>query len=193
MIPWYLQFSWRDLQSWVSLVAQMVKNLPATQETWVRSLGWEDPLEKIPLQDSCLENSMDRGAWWVIVLEVAESDITELYFFFFFLPHVILVLACGILVPWPGIRPMPHVLQVHSLNHWTTRQVPWFIIPLKFSRRVDFKWFYQTHKTVTMWGDRYVNCLHNWLWSSFHEAHVYQSIMLYTLNIYDFYLLILPQ
>ena len=31
---------------WVSLVAQMVKNLPATQETWVQSLGWEDPLEK---------------------------------------------------------------------------------------------------------------------------------------------------
>ena len=29
-----------------SLVAQMVKHLPAVQETWVRSLGWEDPLEK---------------------------------------------------------------------------------------------------------------------------------------------------
>ena len=29
-----------------SLVAQSVKNLPAVQETWVRSLGWEDPLEK---------------------------------------------------------------------------------------------------------------------------------------------------
>ena len=29
-----------------SLVAQMIKNLPAMQETWVRSLGWEDPLEK---------------------------------------------------------------------------------------------------------------------------------------------------
>ena len=32
--------------SWVSLVAQTVKNLPAIQETWVRSLGWEDLLEK---------------------------------------------------------------------------------------------------------------------------------------------------
>ena len=29
-----------------SLVAQMVKHLPAMQETWVQSLGWEDPLEK---------------------------------------------------------------------------------------------------------------------------------------------------
>ena len=32
--------------SWASLMAQLVKNLPAMQETWVRSLGWEDPLEK---------------------------------------------------------------------------------------------------------------------------------------------------
>ena len=32
--------------SWASLVAQLVKNLPIMQETWVRSLGWEDPLEK---------------------------------------------------------------------------------------------------------------------------------------------------
>jgi len=32
--------------SWASLVAQLVKNPPPMQETWVRSLGWEDPLEK---------------------------------------------------------------------------------------------------------------------------------------------------
>ena len=32
--------------SWASLVDQLVKNQPAVQETWVRSLGWEDPLEK---------------------------------------------------------------------------------------------------------------------------------------------------
>ena len=31
---------------WASLVVQLVKNLPAVQETWVLSLGWEDPLEK---------------------------------------------------------------------------------------------------------------------------------------------------
>ena len=31
---------------WASLVAQLVKHLPAMQETWVQSLGWEDPLEK---------------------------------------------------------------------------------------------------------------------------------------------------
>ena len=54
--------------SWASLVALTVKNPPAMWETWVRSLGWEDPLEKgkntgYPLQYSGLENSMDRGAW----------------------------------------------------------------------------------------------------------------------------------
>ena len=32
--------------SWASLVAQLVKNAPAIQETWVQSLGWKDPLEK---------------------------------------------------------------------------------------------------------------------------------------------------
>ena len=32
--------------SWASLVAQLGNNLPAMRETWVRSLGWEDPLEK---------------------------------------------------------------------------------------------------------------------------------------------------
>ena len=32
--------------SWASLVAQPVKNLPTMRETWVPSLGWEDPLEK---------------------------------------------------------------------------------------------------------------------------------------------------
>ena len=32
--------------SWASLVAQLIKNPPAMRATWVRSLGWEDPLEK---------------------------------------------------------------------------------------------------------------------------------------------------
>ena len=48
-----------------SLVAQTIKSLPVMQETRVRPLGWEDPLEKgnaYPLQCSCLENSKDRGA-----------------------------------------------------------------------------------------------------------------------------------
>ena len=52
-----------------SPAAQMVKNLPAMQETRVQFLGEEGPLEKrmngYPLQHSCLESPMDRGAWQV--------------------------------------------------------------------------------------------------------------------------------
>ena len=57
-------------------MAQMVKNLPTVQETWVRSLGWEDPLEK-EMATYLLENSMDRVAWQAIVHRVAELDMTE--------------------------------------------------------------------------------------------------------------------
>ena len=46
----------------------MIKNLPAIQETKVGSLGREDSPEEengYPPQFFCLENPMDRGAWWV--------------------------------------------------------------------------------------------------------------------------------
>ena len=58
----------------------MIKNLPAAQEmqeTRLPSLVREDPLEKgngNPLQYSCLENPMDRGAWWAMVHRVAKSQ-----------------------------------------------------------------------------------------------------------------------
>ena len=47
---------------------------------WVQSLIRKDPLEEghsNPLQYSCLENSMDRGAWWAMGHVVAKSDVTE--------------------------------------------------------------------------------------------------------------------
>ena len=59
----------------------MIKNLPAMQETWVQSLGWEDSLEKGMATHSCicLENSMDRGDWQGMVHRVREElDTTEL-------------------------------------------------------------------------------------------------------------------
>ena len=55
----------------------MVKNLPAMQETRVQSLGQEDPLEKEKATHSsilCLENPMDRGAWWATVHGVTKSQ-----------------------------------------------------------------------------------------------------------------------
>ena len=59
-----------------SLVAQMVKNLPAMQETLVQSLGWEDSpgIENgKTLQYSCLGNLMDRGARQATVYGAAKS------------------------------------------------------------------------------------------------------------------------
>ena len=59
-----------------SRLAQRVKDLPAVQETRVRSLGREDPPgegDGSPLQCSSLENSMDRGAWWATVHGTAKS------------------------------------------------------------------------------------------------------------------------
>ena len=41
-----LELKTTELVNWAPLVAQLVKNPPAMQETWVRSLGWEDPLEE---------------------------------------------------------------------------------------------------------------------------------------------------
>ena len=62
---------------WASLVAQMVKNLPAMQER----PGFDAWVGKIPgevngnlLQYSCLENPMDRGAWGATVHGVANSQ-----------------------------------------------------------------------------------------------------------------------
>ena len=51
------------------------------QEKWVQSLGWEDPLEEEcgnPLQFSCLENSMDRGAWRATIHKVATEQLSTL-------------------------------------------------------------------------------------------------------------------
>ena len=57
-------------------MAQTVKRMPTMWETRVQSLGREDPLEKemAPPQYSCLENPMDREAWWATVHEVAKSQ-----------------------------------------------------------------------------------------------------------------------
>ena len=69
-MTWYLlvsrNFYFRYLitLSYLLITSSDVKNLPAMWETWVQSLGWEDPLEKgangYPLQYSCLEYSMNR-------------------------------------------------------------------------------------------------------------------------------------
>ena len=60
-------------------MAQIVKNLPAIQETQVQSLDREDPLEKGMVTHSSIlaKNSMDGGGWQATVHRTAKSDITE--------------------------------------------------------------------------------------------------------------------
>ena len=69
------------MSPWASLVAQLVKNLPAMQETWVLSLGWKkSPGEESgnPLQYSCLENPPgQRSLVGYTPWGCKESDITE--------------------------------------------------------------------------------------------------------------------
>ena len=57
-------------------MAQAVKNLPAMWETWVQSLGWDDPLEEGMATHSSIlvwTISMDRGAWWAAIHGVTKS------------------------------------------------------------------------------------------------------------------------
>ena len=60
---------------WAFLVAQLVKNPLAMWETWIRPLGWEDPLEKGKATQSSV--LVWRIPWTVLVHGVTESDMTE--------------------------------------------------------------------------------------------------------------------
>ena len=75
--------------NWASPVAQTVKNLPAIWETWVRSLGWEDPLEEgMATQCSILawRIPMDRAAWQATVHGIAKSHDSDGAHSMFLLP-----------------------------------------------------------------------------------------------------------
>ena len=63
--------------SWASLVAQMVKNLSVMWETWVQSLGQEDPLEEgVATYSGILawRIPMNRGGWWATVHGISKSQ-----------------------------------------------------------------------------------------------------------------------
>ena len=77
------------LMTWASLVAQMVKNLPAMLETWVQSLGWEDPLEKGMATHSVFltGESHDRGVWPATVYNITKSQ-TQLSDFHFLMTYI---------------------------------------------------------------------------------------------------------
>ena len=72
---WATELNWTERAQRASLEAQLVKNLPACRrpglDPWLgRSPGGG---QGNPLQYSCLENPMDRGAWWAAVHRVSQS------------------------------------------------------------------------------------------------------------------------
>ena len=70
----------KSLLGWIDLgrsyLSQMVKTLPAVQETWAQSLGWEDSLEKGTAATPVFlpRESHGRRAWQAVFCGVAKSD-----------------------------------------------------------------------------------------------------------------------
>ena len=120
----------REEEPGASQVAQLEKNPPAVQETWVRSLGGEEPLEKewqpAPVflpgefhgQRSLAGYSPQGCKSWTRLVDYHQREPVLYWHFFFF--HK----TCYILLPQLGMEPMPPAVEAQSLNHWTTREVP---------------------------------------------------------------------
>ena len=110
---------------WASLEAQSVKHLPAMWETWVRSLGRKDtPGEGNgnPLQRSCLENLVDRGAWWAPVYRITKSwtRLSDSRFLLFLVSGTWLQLVPGLSVHThhtPGLCVTPTSTHTHTHTH----------------------------------------------------------------------------
>ena len=114
-------YLWRaNSELWASLVAPMVKILPGMQKTWVRSLGWEDPLQKGTATHSSIlawripwtEEPVGYNPWgrrvghdWVTHTHTHTQHMSDL-------------------VLRPGIEPVAPGLGVPSLSYCTIREVP---------------------------------------------------------------------
>ena len=113
--PWYTAYG-------ASQVAQWVKNLPAVQdmqEKWVHSLGLEDPLEEGMATCSSIlawriSWTEEPGGLQSMGFQRAGHDWSE-----WACRHALY----GILIPWPGIKPVPTAVEACSLNQWTTSEV----------------------------------------------------------------------
>ena len=61
------------------------------------------------------------------------GKISQYILFFFFWPHYV---VCGILAPWPGIKPRPPAEEVQIPNHWTTKEFPVYFYMKKQTQNI---------------------------------------------------------
>ena len=107
--------------SWASLVAQLVKNLPAMRETWVQYPGWEDPLEKGKATHSSIL------AWRIpwTVHGVAKSQTRLSYFHFALCIQLILILCFSLNIIIIIISDQP--VRDYSSLHYCCASQPFFV------------------------------------------------------------------
>ena len=120
---------------WASLVAQLVKNPPAVRETWIWSLGWENPLENgMATHSSILAGRIP----WTIYSSWGrrESDTTEWLSLFTFITSV--YLSC----PHIGVLPVLHKVYEQCNAYSSTYWESWHS-PLSF--KVTFFFFFYIH------------------------------------------------
>ena len=94
---------------WAFLVVQLVKYLPAMQETWVQSLGWKDTLEKGKATHFSILTW--RIPWTSHGVAKSETRLSDFH------------MTRGILALQPGIKLVSPAMEVWCFTHWTTREV----------------------------------------------------------------------
>ena len=137
-------------------MSQIIKNLPAMQETHVQSLGWEDLQEKGMTSHSNIL-ATDRGAWWATVLGVAKTYFTKdntllvhpcccklvILFFILWLSSIlgVCVWVCVYLYPlvcWQALQllPFPGYCKKKKMLLWTLEFMYLFISIFVFFRYI---------------------------------------------------------
>ena len=104
-----------------SLVVQMVKNPPAMRETWVWSLGWEDPLEKGKAAHSSILAWRIPWTVWSVGVTKSRTWLSDFHFHYCYSHFCFYLLigwpyhtACRISILWPEIRLGPLVVKTES-------------------------------------------------------------------------------
>ena len=80
---------------------------------WMHCMALWGEGNSTPLQCSCLENPRDGGAWWATVYGITQSWTRMKWL------SSSSSTACGILVSWSGVEPVPPTMEAQNPNHWT--------------------------------------------------------------------------